>query len=176
MAMKSSVTTRNAAISLVWSDAGMPATQRTSAPMGVRVSTTAASGSSLILGCSAKGWDGDSTLWTSAAGGETPVRKPPRILVVDDNPTNIKIVQTRLASAGYDIVTAADGEEALVAVRELTPDLILLDVMMPRLDGIEVCRRLRADSALSFMPIILLTAMTETKDVIAGSRPAPTST
>jgi adenylate cyclase len=96
------------------------------------------------------------------------VRTPPRILVVDDNPTNIKIVQTRLASAGYDIVTAADGEEALVAVRELTPDLILLDVMMPGLDGIEVCRRLRADSALSFMPIILLTAMTETKDVIAG--------
>ncbi len=96
------------------------------------------------------------------------MRTPPRILVVDDNATNIKIVQTRLANEGYDIVTAADGEEALVAVRELIPDLILLDVMMPRLDGIEVCRRLRADATLPFTPIILLTAMTETKDVIAG--------
>ena len=96
------------------------------------------------------------------------MRTPPRILVVDDNPTNIKIVQTRLSNEGYDIVTAADGGEALVAVRELVPDLILLDVMMPGLDGIEVCRRLRADAALQFMPVILLTAMTETKDVIAG--------
>jgi class 3 adenylate cyclase len=96
------------------------------------------------------------------------VRTPPRILVVDDNATNIKIVKTRLASEGYDIVTAADGEEALVAARDHLPDLILLDIMMPRLDGIEVCKRLRADTAFPFTPIILVTAMTDTKDVVVG--------
>ena len=96
------------------------------------------------------------------------MRTPPRILVVDDNATNVKILQTRLASAGYDVVTASDGEEGLVAARETTPDLILLDVMMPRLDGIEVCKRLRADPQFPFTPIILVTALSETKDVIAG--------
>jgi class 3 adenylate cyclase len=96
------------------------------------------------------------------------LRTPPRILVVDDNPTNIKILQTRLASAGYAVVTAADGEEALVTAREATPDLILLDVMMPKLDGIEVCKRLRADPDFPFTPIILVTALSESKDVIAG--------
>ena len=96
------------------------------------------------------------------------MRTPPRILVVDDNPTNIKIVQTRLASEGYDIVTAADGEEALAAAHEKAPDLILLDIMMPRLDGIEVCKRLRSDPAFPFTPIILVTAMADTRDVIAG--------
>ena len=96
------------------------------------------------------------------------MRTPPRILVVDDNPTNVKILRTRLASAGYDVVTAADGEQALVTARETTPDLILLDVMMPRLDGMEVCRRLRADPDFPFTPIVLVTALSETKDVIAG--------
>jgi class 3 adenylate cyclase len=96
------------------------------------------------------------------------VRTPPRILVVDDNATNIKIVQTRLASEGYEIVTAGDGEAGLAAARELTPDLVLLDVMMPKMDGFEVCRRLREDAGLPLIPIILLTAMTETKDVVAG--------
>jgi adenylate cyclase len=96
------------------------------------------------------------------------VRTPPRILVVDDNASNIKIMQVRLASEGYDVVTAVDGEEALVAAREQLPDLILLDIMMPRLDGIEVCKRLRADSAFPFTPIILVTAMTDTRDVVAG--------
>ena len=96
------------------------------------------------------------------------MRTPPRILVVDDNPTNVKILQTRLASAGYDIVTAADGEEALATARESAPDLILLDVMMPRLDGIEVCRRLRADPQFPFTPIVLVTALSETKDMVAG--------
>jgi class 3 adenylate cyclase len=96
------------------------------------------------------------------------VRTPPRILVVDDNATNIKIVQTRLTSEGYDIVTAVDGEEALAVAHEQTPDLILLDIMMPKLDGIEVCKRLRGDPGFPFTPIILVTAMTDPKDVIAG--------
>ncbi len=94
------------------------------------------------------------------------MRTPPRILVVDDNPSNVDILRARLAAHGYEIVTAADGEEALVAVREQQPDLILLDVMMPKLDGIEVCRRVRADATLPFIPIVLVTAKTESKDVV----------
>ena len=93
---------------------------------------------------------------------------PPRVLVVDDNAANVEILRMRLESQGYEIVTATDGEEALTAVSEHHPDLILLDVMMPKLDGIEVCRRLRADSTLPFIPIILVTAKSESKDVVAA--------
>jgi class 3 adenylate cyclase len=96
------------------------------------------------------------------------VRTPARILIVDDNPTNVKVLQTRLASEGYEIITAADGEEGLAAARQHAPDLILLDVMMPKLDGFEVCRRLRADPAFPFTPIIMVTAMADSKDVVAG--------
>ncbi len=96
------------------------------------------------------------------------MRTPARILIVDDNPTNVKILQTRLAADGYEIVTAADGEQALARARQDSPDLILLDVMMPKLNGIEVCRRLRADPDFPFTPIIMVTAMTDSKDVVAG--------
>jgi len=96
------------------------------------------------------------------------VRTPSRILIVDDNPTNVKVLQIRLAAEGYEVLTAADGEEGLAAARQHTPDLILLDVMMPKLDGFEVCRRLRADAAFPFTPIIMVTAMADSKDVIAG--------
>ena len=96
------------------------------------------------------------------------MRSPARILIVDDNAANVDILRARLASHGYDLVTAADGEEALAAAREHLPDLILLDVMMPKLDGIEVCRRLRADSSMPFIPIILVTAKTDSKDVVAA--------
>jgi adenylate cyclase len=100
--------------------------------------------------------------------GQSLVRTPSRILIVDDNPTNVKVLQTRLAAEGYEVLTAADGEEGLAAARQHTPDLILLDVMMPKLDGFEVCRRLRADAAFPFTPIIMVTAMADSKDVIAG--------
>ncbi|HEV8532688.1 MAG TPA: response regulator [Methylomirabilota bacterium] len=96
------------------------------------------------------------------------MRTPPRILIADDNPMNLDILQTRLAVHGYEILTAVDGEAALALAREKQPDLILLDVMMPKLDGLEVCRRLRKDPALPFMPIILVTARTDSKDVVAG--------
>ena len=96
------------------------------------------------------------------------MRTPPRILIADDNAMNLDILQTRLALHGYDILTATDGEAALALAREKQPDLILLDVMMPKLDGFEVCRRLRGDPALPFMPIILVTARTDSKDVVAG--------
>ena len=96
------------------------------------------------------------------------MRTPPRILIVDDTPANVHILQTRLAAHGYDIVTASDGEEALAAVPAAQPDLILLDVMMPKLDGFEVCRRLRADASIPFVPIIMVTAKSDPKDVVAG--------
>src|SRR5512136_1806840 len=96
------------------------------------------------------------------------MRTPPRVLVVDDNPENLEIFRARLASHGYEILTARDGEEALATAREKRPDLILLDIMMPKLDGIEVCRRLKADRTLPFMPIIMVTAKAASKDIVAG--------
>lgn len=96
------------------------------------------------------------------------MNKPPRILIVDDNETNRDILMTRLGAHGYELAQAADGEEALAAAKSLLPDLILLDVMMPKLDGIEVCRRLKSDPAMPFTPIILVTAKSDTKDIVAG--------
>jgi len=96
------------------------------------------------------------------------MRTPPRILIADDNPTNLDILQTRLSVHGYEILTAADGEAALVLGREAQPDLILLDVMMPKMDGLEVCRRLKGDASLPFIPVILVTAKADTTDVVAG--------
>ena len=96
------------------------------------------------------------------------MHNPPRILVVDDNETNRDILITRLSTQGYQLSEAVDGEEALAMARRERPDLILLDVMMPKIDGIEVCRQLKADKSFSFMPIILVTAKTDSKDVVAG--------
>jgi adenylate cyclase len=96
------------------------------------------------------------------------VRDPPRILVVDDNPTNVDILRMRLVSHGYDVVIAGDGEAAIAAARDLRPDLMLLDVMMPKKDGITVCRELKTDPDLPFMPIILVTAKSDTKDIVRG--------
>src|SRR3990170_3620742 len=96
------------------------------------------------------------------------VRTPPQILIADDNPENLDIFQTRLAVHGYEILTATDGEQALAIAREKQPDLILLDVMMPKMDGIEVCRRLKADPSFPFVPIIMITAKAGSQDVVAG--------
>lgn len=96
------------------------------------------------------------------------MRSPPLILIVDDNEANRDVFETRLAANGYDIVTARDGEEGLAMARDLQPDLLLLDIMMPKLDGIEVCRRLKGDETLPFMPIILVTAKADASDVVAG--------
>jgi DNA-binding response OmpR family regulator len=96
------------------------------------------------------------------------VHIPARILVADDNPDNRDIFRARLAAHGYEVLTAGDGEEALAIARSAQPDLLLLDVMMPKLDGMEVCRRLKRDGALPFVPIIMVTAKTDTQDVVAG--------
>jgi class 3 adenylate cyclase len=96
------------------------------------------------------------------------MHEPPRILIVDDNEANRDILDARLKVHGYDLLQAGDGEEALAAARQHLPDLILLDVMMPKLDGFEVCRRLKGDASLPFMPIILVTAKADSSDVVAG--------
>jgi adenylate cyclase len=96
------------------------------------------------------------------------MREPPLILVVDDVPDNVEILQMRLESQGYEVATARDGVEALEKTRELLPDLVLLDIMMPKMDGIETVKRLKADTSLPFIPVILVTAKSDGADVVAG--------
>ena len=96
------------------------------------------------------------------------MREPPLILVVDDVPDNVDILQMRLEAQGYEVVTAADGLEALDKIHRLSPDLVLLDVMMPKLDGIETVKRLKADASLPFIPVILVTAKADASDVVGG--------
>jgi adenylate cyclase len=96
------------------------------------------------------------------------MRDVPLILVVDDTPQNLDLLTRRLRSQGYEVATAADGEEALARVAELAPDLVLLDIMMPRLDGIETVRRLKADPAHRHIPVILVTAKSDPRDVVQG--------
>jgi diguanylate cyclase (GGDEF)-like protein len=91
-----------------------------------------------------------------------------RILVVDDVPDNVEILDARLSSRGYEVVTASSGHEALALVRSDPPHLILCDVMMPGIDGLEVSRRIRADRDLPYIPIILVTALNDTEDIVQG--------
>ena len=96
------------------------------------------------------------------------MRTPPLILIVDDVPDNLEILQLRLESQGYEVILAGDGEAGLAIIRERRPDLVLLDIMMPKLDGIGAVKELKADSSLPFIPVILVTARVDAKDVIAG--------
>jgi class 3 adenylate cyclase/AmiR/NasT family two-component response regulator len=96
------------------------------------------------------------------------MREPPLILVVDDVPDNVEILEMRLANLGYQVAAAGDGIAALDKTRDLLPDLVLLDIMMPKLDGIETVKRLKADPALPFIPVILVTAKADASDVVAG--------
>ena len=96
------------------------------------------------------------------------MHNPPRILIVDDNETNRDILVTRLGLHNYELIQATNGEEALASARANHPDLILLDIMMPKVDGVEVCRQLKNDAAMPFTPIILVTAKADSKDVVAG--------
>jgi DNA-binding response OmpR family regulator len=91
-----------------------------------------------------------------------------RILVVDDDPDVVELVSFKLKQAGYAIGTACNGVEAIKKARSLTPDLILLDVMMPELDGFAVCEILRRDSATASIPIVMLTALSSELSRLAG--------
>lgn len=95
-------------------------------------------------------------------------KKPPTILVADDEPTNRSLLQRRLERAGYSVVTAQDGRDAVDKTRATLPDLILLDVMMPVMDGLEACRIIKADEATHDIPVIFLSARDETDVKING--------
>lgn len=92
----------------------------------------------------------------------------PLVLVADDDPDILSLVRFRLERAGYAVLAAADGQAALDLALDREPDLAVLDVMMPRLDGYEVARRLREHEATRQMPVILLTARVQEADVQRG--------
>jgi len=96
------------------------------------------------------------------------MKDKPIILVVDDLPQNIELLEVHLVPQGYEIVVAASGEEALVKLSDNQIDLILLDVMMPGMDGFEVIRRIRKDEKHRLLPIILVTSLRETEDRVKG--------
>jgi cyclic di-GMP phosphodiesterase len=91
-----------------------------------------------------------------------------RILVVDDSPFDLQILEDQLASEGYLVSTARDGEDALAKVEAEAPDLILLDVIMPKLDGFEVCRRLKSDGRTILIPVVMITSLQATHERIRG--------
>ena len=91
-----------------------------------------------------------------------------RILVVDDDPDIARFVEMNLAMEGFEVIVAHDGATALDMVRKAAPDLVILDLMMPELDGVEVTRRLRADAMTSALPVIMLTAKGQTVDKVLG--------
>ncbi len=95
---------------------------------------------------------------------------PARILAVDDSPTVLEMITQILESGGYSVITAVDGAEALDTARAERPDLILLDVMLPKLDGYRVCRLLKFDQNYRDIPIIMLTAKAEDQAVATGIR------
>ena len=95
-------------------------------------------------------------------------KKKKRILVVDDHEDNIELLRARLEARGYEVEGASDGQAALDAVQRTCPDLILLDVMMPKMDGMEVVKRLKANKGLPFIPVIMQTALDSTENKVEG--------
>jgi len=104
----------------------------------------------------------ESTEARSAPGG------PPRILVVDDEPPIREILKFQLENAGFEVACAEDGAEGLQMVEERPPDLVLLDLMIPQMDGYEVCRRLKRDYSTRHIPVIILTARGELDEKLKG--------
>ncbi len=93
---------------------------------------------------------------------------PATILIADDHESSLAGLEGLLALEGYNVVTASDGEMALAEFRRVQPDLLLLDVNMPRLRGTEVCRRIKSDPETMLVPVVLITALTATQDRVAG--------
>jgi DNA-binding response OmpR family regulator len=89
----------------------------------------------------------------------------PRILIADDNPSNAELLDAHLDGSGFETKLVYNGEDTIAAAREWKPDLILLDVMMPKLSGFEVCRRLRADPATKDVAVLMVTALDQATDV-----------
>ncbi|RPG86218.1 MAG: response regulator [Coraliomargarita sp. TMED73] len=95
-------------------------------------------------------------------------QKKPRILVVDDQPINVKLLQRKLERHDLDVLIATNGLDCIESVRKNHPDLILLDVMMPEMDGVETCRRLKADPGTATIPILFVTARTSKENKLEG--------
>ena len=93
---------------------------------------------------------------------------PARILVVDDAPLNVKLLTLKLEHEHYVVSTAANGLEALAKIEVEKPDIVLLDVLMPRLDGFETCRRIRADPVTAHIPVVMVTALEDVDDLVRG--------
>ena len=93
---------------------------------------------------------------------------PPRILIVDDEPFNVDYLEQELEESGYELLTASNGQEALDQIRNASPDLVLLDIMMPVMDGFSVLEQVKADSAVRDIPIIIISANSDLKSVLTG--------
>jgi len=91
-----------------------------------------------------------------------------KVLITDDEPNIVRVVAARLQAHNYEVICAYDGEEALERIAEAMPDIILLDIMLPKMDGFEVCRRIRAEEATKHIPIILFSAKTQEEDKRKG--------
>ncbi|HET7333845.1 MAG TPA: response regulator, partial [Rhizomicrobium sp.] len=91
-----------------------------------------------------------------------------RVLVVDDILSNVKLLEAKLAAEYFEVVTAYNGEEALAKTEEHEPDIILLDVMMPGMDGFEVCRRIKSNPKSAHVPVVMVTALDQPSDRVAG--------
>ena len=88
-----------------------------------------------------------------------------KVLIIDDDPDIVEVTKLTLEQHGYEVVTAADGDEGLQRVKEDPPDLILLDVMMPKMSGFEVCRIVKGNPKTAHIPIIMVTALSELGDI-----------
>jgi two-component system, cell cycle response regulator len=97
-----------------------------------------------------------------------------RVLVVDDVPANVRLLGARLTAEYFDVVTASCGQEALAICERAECDLVLLDVMMPDMDGFEVCRRLKSNPATQHIPVVMVTALDQLSTACADWKPAPT--
>ncbi|HOF88429.1 MAG TPA: response regulator [Armatimonadota bacterium] len=93
---------------------------------------------------------------------------PKKILAVDDERHIVRLIQVNLERAGYTVITAYDGREALQKIEAENPDLVVLDVMMPYMDGLETLKRIRANPATRALPVIMLTAKAQDQDVFQG--------
>src|SRR5919109_57012 len=91
-----------------------------------------------------------------------------RVLVVDDIAANVRLLEAKLAAEYFEVMTASSGKEALALIEKQTPDIVLLDVMMPELDGFEVCKRIRANPRTRFLPVVMVTALSDQSDRVRG--------
>src|SRR5215213_3643997 len=96
---------------------------------------------------------------------QSPTPRPARVLIADDNPQGVELLEAYLGGTDYELRTAYDGEETLRTVAEWQPDLILLDVMMPKISGFEVCKRLKSNAATGDIAVLMVTALDQHSDI-----------